>query len=263
MTEVLFEEGLERAQYLDNYLERTGEVLGPLHGLPISLKDSYLTPSHPSSIGMAFYANVGTGNETHSVVVDMLRDMGAVFYVKTNVPTGMMMAETLNNVWGETRNPLHKKLTPGGSTGGEGALIAMRGSPLGIGTDIGGSVRIPSGFCHIYGLKPSFGRFPTWGVRAAIPGQDIVASVSGPMSRDLSSVKLFAETILDAAPWTLDPKLLPIPWRKDVIQPKGRPLRLALLPCNDGVATCYPPVERALSIIRRMLEDAGHEIIDW
>lgn len=265
MTEVLFEEGLKRAKHLDDHLERTGKVVGPLHGLPISLKDCYVTPPHPSSIGLAFYANSDTGNEASSTVVELLHDMGAILYVKTNTPTGMLMPESINNIWGETRNPIHKKLTPGGSSGGEGALVAMRASPLGLGTDIAGSVRIPSGFCHLYGLKASSGRFPTWGVRSSIPGQDIIPSISGPMARDFKTVKLFAETLLskEATPWIRDPKTLPIPWRKDIIQPKDRPLRLAFMPCSDGFVTCYPPVERALKMVRKTLVNAGHEVVDW
>ncbi|KAK2741577.1 hypothetical protein FQN57_005560 [Myotisia sp. PD_48] len=260
LTEVIIEEGLKRAQFLDNYQRRTGKVIGPLHGLPISLKDSYITPPFPSSIGMAYHANVPT--DIPAVMVTMLEDMGAVFYVKTNVPTAMMMMETINNVYGETRNPIHKKLTPGGSSGGEGALIAMRASPLGIGTDIGGSVRIPSGFCHLYGLKPSFGRFPTWGNRAGIPGQDLIYSVSGPMSTSLRTVELFSEAMVSAGPWNSDPKLHPIPWKKNVIS-RHQKLRFAIFPCRDGVATCYPPVERALQQVKAALQRAGHEVVDW
>ena len=158
----MYAEALERATYLDEYLDRHGTTVGPLHGLPISLKDNFITAPHPSSIGMASFANEPLDKDT--LLVTLLRKLGAVFYVKTNVPTAMMMAETVNNVWGETRSPLHKALSPGGSSGGESALIAFKASPLGIGTDIGGSVRIPSGWCHLYGLKPSFGRVPTYGV---------------------------------------------------------------------------------------------------
>ncbi|KAK2763060.1 hypothetical protein FQN54_009693 [Arachnomyces sp. PD_36] len=265
VTEVLFDEGLERAKYLDDYIEETGRVVGPLHGLPISLKDCYITPPHPSSSGLAIYANSRTEPHTTSTIVRILREMGAVFYVKSNVPTGMMMPETMNNIWGETRNPLHKNLATGGSSGGEAALIALRASPLGLGTDVGGSLRSPGGSCHLYCLKPSFGRFPTWGLRSSIPGLDIISSVSGPMSRELNTVKLFAEIVLskEAAPWTSDQRMLRIPWRKDVIQPKGRPLRFAFMPFNDGVVTCYPPVERALNIVKNILRDAGHDVIDW
>ncbi|KAM5438184.1 putative amidase [Microsporum canis] len=263
VTEVLFEEGLKRAKELDDHLQKTGHVVGPLHGLPVSLKDNFMTVPHPSSIGMAAYTNETTIKD--SVIVTGLRELGAVFYVKTNVPTAMLMVETNNRVWGETRNPIHKGLSPGGSSGGEAALIALNASPLGVGTDIGGSIRIPSAFCHLYGLKPSFGRFSTLGGRAAIQGQEFIPSVCGPMATSLDTVKLFCESILSeqAAQLNADPKLLPIPWRKDVIQPKGRKLRIGILGNNDGGMTCYPPIDRALDIVVKALKEAGHDVFEW
>jgi len=87
--------------------------------------------------------------------VTILVKLGAVFYVKTITPTAMMMMETINNVWGETNNAYHGGTSAGGSSGGEGALLGMRGSPLGIGTDIGGSIRLPAAFYYLYGLKPT------------------------------------------------------------------------------------------------------------
>ena len=126
---LFYSEAIERAQYLDDYLARTGKTLGPLHGLPISLKDSFITSPHPRSICMAAYANEPTDKDT--TLVNILRGLGAVFYCKTNVPVAMMMAETNNNVWGECINPLHKGLSPGGSSGGEGAVIAFNASPIG------------------------------------------------------------------------------------------------------------------------------------
>jgi len=89
VTEVLYPEAFERAKYLDEYLEQRGTTIGPLHGLPISLKDCFITAPHPSSIGMAAFANEPLGKD--SLIVTILRDLGAVFYVKTNVPTAMMM----------------------------------------------------------------------------------------------------------------------------------------------------------------------------
>jgi amidase len=263
LTEILFAEARQRAGFLDHYLAEHGKPIGPLHGLPISLKDCFITPPHPSSVGIAAFANEPLASET--LLVTILRDLGAVFYVKTNVPTAMMMMETTNNVWGETRNPMHKHLSPGGSSGGESALIAMRASPLGVGTDIGGSIRIPSAWCHLYGLKPSFGRFPTHGGKSGIPGQEFILAVNGPMSRSLRSVQLYCQAVLSqqVAPWNLDHKCLPIPWRRDVIQPKGRRLRLGMVGIDDGLVTCHPPVERALNIVRKALEDTGHEIIPW
>jgi len=253
---------MDRAQFLDDYLERNGKTIGPLHGLPISLKDCFITAPHPSSIGMAAYANEPGSKD--SLLVTVLRDLGAVFYVKTNVPTAMMMAETNNRVWGECRNPLHKKLSPGGSSGGEGALIAFKASPLGVGTDIGGSIRIPAAWCHLYGLKPSFGRFPTWGGKSGIPGQEYILAVNGPMSGSLQSVRLYCEAVLSdrVAPWNLDHKCVPIPWRKNIIPP-GRKLRFGLVGSDDGMVTCHPPVERALNMVKKALEGQGHEVVPW
>ena len=173
--------------------------------------------------------------------------------------------ETDNNVWGETRNPLHKGTSPGGSSGGEGALIAAYASPLGIGTDIGGSVRIPAAFCNLYGLKPSFGRYPTFGGKSGIPGQEFILAVNGPMARSLKSLQIYSAALLSetSAPWELDHKCLPIPWRKNTIQPAGRKLRLGIVGIDDGLITCHPPVERALNVTRKQLEAHGHEVITW
>ncbi|KIW21475.1 hypothetical protein PV08_02055 [Exophiala spinifera] len=263
LTEVLYAEAFERAKYLDDYLARTGKTIGPLHGLPISLKDCFITAPHPSSIGMAAYANEPLQKDT--LLVTILRDLGAVFYVKTNVPTAMMMAETNNNVWGECRNALHKGLSPGGSSGGEGALIAFKASPLGVGTDIGGSIRIPAAWSYMYGLKPSFGRYPVYGGKSGIPGQEHILAVNGPMSRSLKSLQIYSEAVLSehVAPWEVDHKVVPIPWRKNVIQPPGRKLRIGIIGIDDGLTTVHPPVERALNMTRAALEKAGHEVFTW
>ncbi|KAI5284818.1 hypothetical protein KEM54_001050 [Ascosphaera aggregata] len=263
ITEVFFEEGLKRAQELDDYYASTEKTTGPLHGLPVSLKDNFAVAPYPASIGLAKYANQGMPKD--SVVVDQLRRLGAIFYVKTNVPTMMLLTETTNNVWGETRNPVHNKLTPGGSSGGEGALLAIHASPLGVGTDIGESIRIPSAYCGIYGLKPTSGRISTLGNQASLPGQDFVYGVVGPMARSLDSLKLFCENVCSAevGGWAVDPKLVPLPWRKDVIQPKGRKLRFGIVKNNDQTVTCHPPVERALKEVREKIGKAGHEVIDW
>lgn len=262
MTEVLFKEGLERAEFLDEYQEKTGQVVGPLHGLPISLKDQFATPPHPSSVGMAIFANEPTKKE--ALIATVLRDLGAVIYVKTNVPTGMAMGETRNNIFGETLNPFNKGAAPGGSSGGEGALIAMKGSPLGVGSDIAGSIRIPSAVCNLYGLKPSHGRFSGFGSKGALAGVDFLHGVIGPMCRSLNGVKIFAEAVCSerVALWEHDPQMLPIPWRRNVIQPPGRKLKIGIL-WNDGNVTPHPPISRALETVRRVLTEAGHEVIDW
>jgi amidase len=119
------------------------------------MKDCFIIPPHPASIGMACYANENTTSDQETILVSILAKLGAVFYVKTTVPTAMMMMETISCVWGETNAAYHSGTSSGGSSGGEGTLLAMRGSPIGVGTDIGGSIRIPSAFNGLYGLKPT------------------------------------------------------------------------------------------------------------
>ena len=97
--------------------------------------------------------------------MEQLLAAGAVLYVKTNIPQTMFTFECSNPVWGRTTNPYNDKYTCGGSSGGEGALLAMNGSALGIGSDIGGSLRIPAAYCGIFSLKPASGRVSYGGAR--------------------------------------------------------------------------------------------------
>lgn len=130
------------------------------------------------------------------------------------------MGETYNNVWGYSANPHHTGYSCGGSSGGEGALLALRGAPLGIGSDIAGSIRLPSAACGIYGLKASSSRFSMAGMRpGATPGQEAVRSVTGPMSADLSALELFSRVTCNANLAEVDPITLNMPWR-DVSLPE-------------------------------------------
>lgn len=130
-TEILFEDALARAEELDRHLATTGKTIGPLHGLPISVKDCFKIKGYDASIGVANLCFKPA--EVHSALIAQLLSLGAVLYVKTNVPATLMALDSHNNVFGRTLNPANRQLTAGGSSGGEGALIAMRGSILGIG----------------------------------------------------------------------------------------------------------------------------------
>jgi Asp-tRNA(Asn)/Glu-tRNA(Gln) amidotransferase A subunit family amidase len=139
LTEIFFNEAIQRAEFLDDEFQKTGRPIGPLHGLPVSLKDCFNFAGIDSTIGMTGHAF--QPEKRNSVVVDILLRLGAVLYVKTNVPQSMMTPDTENFTFGRTRNPRSKHLTAAGSSGGLGALVAFRGSLAGIGTDAGGSVR--------------------------------------------------------------------------------------------------------------------------
>ncbi|EFE41346.1 general amidase GmdB [Trichophyton verrucosum HKI 0517] len=246
LSETLFPEAIKTAQALDTHLAATGKPLGPLHGLPISIKDNFNIAGKDSTLG--FTAWVGQPATHNSILIDLLKAAGAVLYVKTNVPTAMMIAETVNNVFGRTTNPFNRLTSSGGSSGGESALIAFRGSPLGVGTDIG-----------IFTLKPSFGRFPNFKTKSGLAGQESVTSVNGPMARDLRSISLWAEAVVGSQPWITDPKCLPIPWREVELK---RSLKIGIL-WNDGMVRPTPPVRRALKETAEKLRLAGHEVVDW
>lgn len=170
-----------------------------------------------------------------------------------------MIAESYNNVWNYTCSPWNRNTSSGGSSGGEGALLAMKGSPLGVGTDIGGSIRIPCALSGIYGLKPSFGRFPTYGARSGMPGQEGVRSINGPMSASLEACSLFAKAVVDSEPWIRDPLCLPIPWREVEL-----PQQLCFgIMMDNGIVRPTPPVTRALLETKKALEAAGHKVVEW
>lgn len=186
-------------------------ILPPLFGLPISLKDSFQVLGHDTSTGLGCY--VDEPAQENSALAAMLLDLGAVLYCKTNLPQSIMTGDSHNNIFGRTLNPRNKFLTAGGSTGGEGALIALRGSILGAGTDIGGSIRVPSVCNGIYGFRPSVGLLPHGGVRDLMPpGTDGVRSTVGPMATSLRDCEMFLKAILQAGTWKYDSTMISIQW---------------------------------------------------
>jgi amidase len=252
----MFDDAIARAQELDAKFAESG-VVGPLHGLPISLKDNFNIPGYPSSVGFCAWAEEPMQQE--STIVSTLKRLGAIPYVKTNVPTAMMIAETVNHCYGRTVSPLNRKTTSGGSSGGESALIALRGSPLGVGTDIGGSVRIPAACMGIFALRPSFGRFPNFDARSGLAGQEAVAAVHGPMARSVADLRLYAEHVVGTEPWRKDPKCIEIPWRPATVTSKPK---IAVL-WDNGIIHPTPPVVRALKEVAEKLKSKGYEIVDW
>lgn len=136
----------------------TGEILGPLHGVPVSIKDLLFTRRVLTTGGSRLFADHVP--EEDSVCVERLKGAGAIIVGKTTTPEFGHKAVTDSPLLGITRNPWNPALTPGGSSGGAGAAVAAGLGPLAVGTDGGGSIRIPAAFCGIYGLKPSFGRVP-------------------------------------------------------------------------------------------------------
>ncbi|KAL2826994.1 amidase signature domain-containing protein [Aspergillus cavernicola] len=259
LSEIFFDRAITQAKELDTYFQETGKTKGPFHGLPISMKDNFNLVGYDSAIGFTSLAN---NPATHnSIIVDLLLEAGAVLYCKTNVPTAMMIPETVNNLLGRTVNPKNRNLTTGGSTGGEAALIAFGGSRIGVGSDIGGSLRMPAACTGLFTIRPSSGRFPNFQSRACLEGQESVNGVAGPMAKTLEEIVLWASVIVSQKPWARDPKCSPIPWRS-VEMKSNKSLKIGVL-WNDGFVTPTPPVARALKDTVELLKTAGHEVITW
>ncbi|OAA54374.1 Amidase [Niveomyces insectorum RCEF 264] len=260
LTEILFDEALERAANLDDYWHKTGKTVGPLHGLPIALKDSINVAGVDSTIGMAAFAFHPV--QENSIIVDMLLKLGAIVYVKTNVPQSMMTPDTENFVFGRSRNPRSKHLTAAGSSGGLGALLGMRGALMGIGTDQGGSVRIPA-YCNgVYALKPSSGRLPYHRLRGYLTGgaEAIgVLCVNGVMAVSMRDCNCLLRSVTEAEPWLYDPGCSYLPW--EALPLPTTPLVFGVI-FEDHETTLLPPLKRIMEEACSKLRAVGHEVIE-
>ncbi|NWU03397.1 VDHAP protein, partial [Urocynchramus pylzowi] len=189
---------------------------GLLYGIPISIKDHINCKGHISSGGMVKF--LGQVKEEDSVIVQVLKHQGGIPFVKTNIPQTMINYDCSNLIFGQTLNPLNPQKSPGGSSGGEGALIAGGGSILGIGSDVAGSIRLPSSFCGLCGLKPTGNR-----ISASNCSSACVTGVLGPMARDVDSLALCMKALLCQEMFQLDPTVPPIPFNEQV-RLRGAPI---------------------------------------
>ena len=227
---------------------RSGGGLGPLHGVPVTIKECIDVAGMPSTFGLASRArHRATTDEVH---VARLRAAGAIPLAKGNVAQALFFYESDNPVYGRTLNPWDVKRTPGGSSGGDAALVATGASPLAIGTDIGGSVRVPAAFCGITSLKPTAGRCEDFGWYSSPVGQRAVASQVGPMARSVDDLAL-ALSVINGGP-VLEG------WRGVEV----RKLRVAWH-SRDETFTPSPAVERAVREAAQMLQAAGAQVTQW
>ncbi|PGH15936.1 hypothetical protein AJ79_02103 [Helicocarpus griseus UAMH5409] len=252
LTEPLFEQALSRASELDSHLKRTGKPVGPLHGLPISIKDTFDVKGIDSSTGIASLAFKPAAE--NAPLVDLLLDLGAIIITKTNIPQTLGALDSVNNLFGRTLNPLNRKLTPGGSSGGEGVLVAMRGSMIGIGTDIGGSIRVPAMCQGIFGFKPSEGRVPFGGqLSGGVPGKARVglSPVAGPIARSIEDIDVLMREIVPRAE-LYGEDCIPGQW--DVSETPSRPHKftIGVLP-SDGRIQPLPPIAKVLNEVAQIL----------
>ncbi|WEW61500.1 amidase [Emydomyces testavorans] len=257
-TEMFFDRAISCAKALDDHLRKTGKLKGPLHGLPISIKDGFDIEGIDTTLG--WVGLIGKPAPRNGCMAELLLSMGAVIYCKTNIPQSLMMSDSYNHVFGQSLNALNRNLISGGSSGGEGAVVAAQGSIIGIGSDIGGSIRIPATLQGLYSLTPSAGRIP-W-ERSLNNQSHIVPPVAGPMTTSLNSLEFFTEAFISNKPWEREHRALPIPWRKELADAPAHPLKIGIV-FDDGIVKPQPPVARALREVAEKFHAAGHDVIEW
>ncbi|KAK6203555.1 amidase signature domain-containing protein [Scheffersomyces amazonensis] len=258
--EIFIDEGLKRAEFLDEYYKKNGKTIGPLHGLPISLKEHM---NYRGKITHAGYVgHLDNVAKDHGLTSQILEDLGAVFYVRTNQPQTLMHLDSNNNIIGLSKNPHNLLLSSGGSSSGEGSIVGFGGSALGVGSDIGGSIRGPAAFSGCIGLRPTSKRVSLSGGVSAGSGQESVPAVIGPFARSVEDIDLWMKHYInDGKPWVNDASTLPLLWR-DVPKPAAKDLTVGVI-YDDGFVKPTPPIQRALKEVVKKLEAAGVKVVEF
>ena len=246
----------QQARQADEVLSRA-EAVGPLHGLPITIKDSLDTAGMVSTWGTP--GRAGYTPHQDATVVARLRAAGAIILGKTNTPEFTLAGITDNEVYGRTNNPYDVKRSPAGSSGGAGAMLAAGGSALDLGTDTGGSIRMPSHFCGIAGIKPTSGRVPRTGhaISFDVGALDAFTQI-GPMARSVEDLILTLPII--AGPDGCDPAVVPAPLG-DPQDVSVRDLRVAFF-TDNGIKS--PSAETATTVrnAASVLSDHGTAVTE-
>ena len=247
---VLAESARAAATLADQAVAR-GDSIGPFHGVPMSVKDAWEVAGVPSTGGTLGRAHFIPARD--ATVIQRMRSAGAIPIAMTNLPELSMAFESDNLVHGRANNPYNIERTPGGSGGGGAAAIAAGMSPIEIGADLGGSIRLPSHFCGIAGLRATTGRAPMTGYFPPSVGWVSLFSASGPMARTVDDLAA-ALPIISGLDW-IDSSVVDIPPRNHrAVSIKG--LRVAVH-TNNGIMDSTAETKTAVMSAAKALSDAG------
>jgi amidase len=255
LVQITAEQALIAARAADVALARS-DALGPLHGVPFTVKDVVEVAGVVSAAGLPERRDFRPTQD--AVVVTRLRAAGAILLGKTNCPPGGAGGFTDNAVYGRTSNPYQLTHSPGGSSGGEAAVVAAGMSPLGVGSDSGGSIRLPAHFCGVAGLRPTMGRIPNTGVLNHPGGLSDPRTQIGPLARSVEDLYCALDILRGVDDH--DSGVIPMPLGaldKDSLT--GR--RVAFY-TDDGQATPTQETQEAVLSSARVCEDAGLRVAE-
>jgi Asp-tRNA(Asn)/Glu-tRNA(Gln) amidotransferase A subunit family amidase len=231
-----------------------GEAVGPLHGVPISVKSSVDVAGMKVESGTRLRA--GTVAAHDAPLVERLRRAGAIILGVTNTPELLMAWETDNDLYGRTNSPWDLERTPGGSSGGEAAAIACGMSAGGVGSDGGGSIRVPAHFCGICGLKPTPGRIPSTGHFPASGGPFALLGVVGPMARNVEDLKVMFEAMQGPDDGDTCAAAVPVRWPDE-----GEMTRIKIGYFeDDGRTPVTSEIRQAVRTAAEALKRAGFQV---
>lgn len=254
---VFEEEALAKAKKCDEE-RKAGKLRGLLHGLPISIKDTIDKIGTASTLGVKNRASLIA--KENAVMVDLLEQEGAIIMGKTNIPQALLSGMECNNpLYGQTRNPWKLTHGPGGSSGGEGAVIASGESVFGLGTDLGGSIRFPASFCGIVGFKPTTFKWSGRGITSALVGQEVIKAQVGPMARSVDDIILLMQALDSPKHHAIDPTTPPVPLG-DLSSVTVKGMRIGYY-LDDGFFTPATVCQRATQKAIDILKEKGAEMI--
>ncbi|KAK6454840.1 amidase activity protein [Scheffersomyces xylosifermentans] len=249
-------EALAFAKALDAAFDESKDL--PLYGLPISIKEMIPFKNRPITHGSLCYLDRVVDYDAE--IVKILLAKGAFPFVRTTNPQSLMMLECESYMHGRTVNPFNSDLTCGGSSGGEGAINGIHASTVGLGSDIGGSIRCPAAFNGIWGMRSTVGRLPCADYFSCQLGSESILSVTGPLTRSLDLLEITMKSIIDSKPWLVDPMCTAIPWKPVEFNKK---IRIGILH-TDEVVTPLPPVARALKEVEsKLLNLVNVELVEF
>jgi Asp-tRNA(Asn)/Glu-tRNA(Gln) amidotransferase A subunit family amidase len=262
LAQIRFADALADADKVDTAIasrrrgERLHEDPAPLEGVPLSIKDDYDQGGFDNTCGLA--ARCGRPLLRNGLMVDLLCDAGAIPFCRSSTPQALLLPESMSAAWGRAKNPYNTTRTSGGSSGGEAALLASRGSPLGVGSDIGGSLRNPAAFCGLYAFKATPERLSLEGSGEpnlhGESGQHSVRASCGPMGHSVDDLELVLRAWLTERMWQEDSTVPRLPLLSASTQ---KLLRVGYY-TDDGYFAPNPACARAVDEAVEHLVRAGH-----